>query len=437
MPPATSRRWRRDRAPRRRPRARAASARGAPGESRRGLHLGALRRETVARLRATRWREPGAPPRSSSSPTTSRPTARGVRALHAREGIELALFGGRSHHATAGVDDPGVPHRRVDRARASTRSPRPAATAPSCAARRGASRCRPPGSAPGGPACPFVLWSALWAQLHARAPRRPPADGRDLPRRRRGGGLRPARRGLRARHGARRVHVAAAGGRQRLLGGGARRRRAPAARSARCSSAATRPEKGRRCCVDAWGARGCTAPSGARAGRGRGGRPRRAVGAGAVAGSARSSRPSCATSTGPRTFWSYRRSPSRRFREPWGLVVNEAMNQHVAIVASDAVGAAAGGLVRDGATGSSSRPATPTRWRGRCGACTPTARCGRGWPPRGRATSGPTPSRPGPRASPRPWRRRGAPCVRPPGRLLASTAARARPSSPRPRHRPR
>jgi glycosyltransferase involved in cell wall biosynthesis len=42
---------------------------------------------------------------------------------------------------------------------------------------------------------------------------------------------------------------------------------------------------------------------------------------------------------------------SRRFREPWGLVVNEAMNQHLAIVATDAVGAAAGGLVRDACNG--------------------------------------------------------------------------------------
>ncbi|MGI8557449.1 MAG: glycosyltransferase family 4 protein [Solirubrobacteraceae bacterium] len=37
---------------------------------------------------------------------------------------------------------------------------------------------------------------------------------------------------------------------------------------------------------------------------------------------------------------------TRDFLEPWGLVVNEAMNQHTAIIASDAVGAAAGGLVR-------------------------------------------------------------------------------------------
>jgi glycosyltransferase involved in cell wall biosynthesis len=39
------------------------------------------------------------------------------------------------------------------------------------------------------------------------------------------------------------------------------------------------------------------------------------------------------------------------FREPWGLVVNEAMNQGLAVIASDAVGAVAGGLIRDGHNG--------------------------------------------------------------------------------------
>ncbi len=43
--------------------------------------------------------------------------------------------------------------------------------------------------------------------------------------------------------------------------------------------------------------------------------------------------------------------PTRTFREPWGLVVNEAMNRGLAVIASDAVGAAAGGLVRDGVNG--------------------------------------------------------------------------------------
>jgi glycosyltransferase involved in cell wall biosynthesis len=39
------------------------------------------------------------------------------------------------------------------------------------------------------------------------------------------------------------------------------------------------------------------------------------------------------------------------FLEPWGLVVNEAMHQGTPVIASDAVGAAAGGLVRDGQNG--------------------------------------------------------------------------------------
>jgi glycosyltransferase involved in cell wall biosynthesis len=42
---------------------------------------------------------------------------------------------------------------------------------------------------------------------------------------------------------------------------------------------------------------------------------------------------------------------TRTFREPWGLVVNEAMNRGLAVIATDAVGAAAGGLVRDEVNG--------------------------------------------------------------------------------------
>jgi glycosyltransferase involved in cell wall biosynthesis len=43
--------------------------------------------------------------------------------------------------------------------------------------------------------------------------------------------------------------------------------------------------------------------------------------------------------------------PTRRFREPWGLVCNEAMHQGKPVIASDAVGAVAGGLVRDDRNG--------------------------------------------------------------------------------------
>jgi glycosyltransferase involved in cell wall biosynthesis len=43
--------------------------------------------------------------------------------------------------------------------------------------------------------------------------------------------------------------------------------------------------------------------------------------------------------------------PTRDFVEPWGLVVNEAFDQGVAVIATTAVGAAAGGLVRHEETG--------------------------------------------------------------------------------------
>ena len=39
------------------------------------------------------------------------------------------------------------------------------------------------------------------------------------------------------------------------------------------------------------------------------------------------------------------------FKEPWGLIVNEAMNQTTVVIASDAVGAAAGGLIKNGENG--------------------------------------------------------------------------------------
>jgi glycosyltransferase involved in cell wall biosynthesis len=38
-------------------------------------------------------------------------------------------------------------------------------------------------------------------------------------------------------------------------------------------------------------------------------------------------------------------------KEPWGLVCNEAMHAGLPVVATDAVGAAVGGLIRDGESG--------------------------------------------------------------------------------------
>lgn len=43
--------------------------------------------------------------------------------------------------------------------------------------------------------------------------------------------------------------------------------------------------------------------------------------------------------------------PTARFLEPWGLVCNEAMHQGRPVIATTAVGAVAGGLVRNGETG--------------------------------------------------------------------------------------
>ena len=50
--------------------------------------------------------------------------------------------------------------------------------------------------------------------------------------------------------------------------------------------------------------------------------------------------------------------------EPWGLVANEAMNQRCAIIATDAVGAAAGGLVRHEQTGLVVRAGDPAALAG-------------------------------------------------------------------------
>jgi glycosyltransferase involved in cell wall biosynthesis len=51
--------------------------------------------------------------------------------------------------------------------------------------------------------------------------------------------------------------------------------------------------------------------------------------------------------------------PTPRFREPWGLVCNEAMHQRRPVLATTTVGAVAGGLVRDGVTGVVVAPGDP------------------------------------------------------------------------------
>jgi glycosyltransferase involved in cell wall biosynthesis len=51
--------------------------------------------------------------------------------------------------------------------------------------------------------------------------------------------------------------------------------------------------------------------------------------------------------------------PTSRFREPWGLVCNEAMHQGRTVIATTSVGAVAGGLVRHGQTGWVIAPGDP------------------------------------------------------------------------------
>jgi glycosyltransferase involved in cell wall biosynthesis len=59
--------------------------------------------------------------------------------------------------------------------------------------------------------------------------------------------------------------------------------------------------------------------------------------------------------------------PTPRFKEPWGLVVNEAFEQGRPVIATTAVGAVAGGLVRDGATGLVIAPGDPDALAGAIG----------------------------------------------------------------------
>lgn len=273
--------------------------------------------------------------------------------LHAREGLELALFGGRSHHATAGLDDPGVPFRRVRQHEvlAAAASGRHRAVVCGTAGRlalpaawRGARRA----------GVPFLLWSALWAELvtpaHLAAWPLMAAIYRDADAVV-AYGEHVAR--FARRHGARAVAVAP----QAVDGpwwsapaDGAALRLAPfqalfVGRPA--------PEKGLGVLLEAWGRAGLPARSSALVLVGPDAGPPAVDGAGAPPVVPFGPQPAAEL----RSFYAASdvlvvpSLPTRAFREPWGLVVNEAMHRRTAVVASDAVGAAAGGLVRHGETG--------------------------------------------------------------------------------------
>jgi glycosyltransferase involved in cell wall biosynthesis len=283
--------------------------------------------------------------------------------LHEREEIELALFGGSARHGGEALSGPlAVPHRRLrpsrlERLAASGRyravvcstSGRVAPLAAWAGARRGR--------------VPLILWASLWAH-----PRSVAHAFTYLP-------LRWLYRSADAvvtygehvssyvlARGARNVHVAA-----QAVDNGFWGEPVSAPDAARWpAEAQTRflfvgrpaPEKGLAVLAEAW-RRAALAPGAALLaviadGRhprgGRRGVLRAPVGPGvAVTGAV-----AAAALRSIYTAADVLVAPSiatRTFREPWGLVINEAMNQRVSVIASDAVGAAAGGLVRDGENG--------------------------------------------------------------------------------------
>jgi glycosyltransferase involved in cell wall biosynthesis len=270
-------------------------------------------------------------------------------ALHAREGIELALFGGRSHHATAGMEDPGVPFRVVaqrdvhalaasGRFRAVVCGTVGRAALP--AAWLGARRAR----------VPFVLWSALWADLrtpaHVLARPLMAAIYRDADAVVAYG---PHVAAYAGRRGARRVTIAPQAVDNAFWSAPADAPVRPAPFTVLFVGRAVR-EKGVPELLTAWRDAGLDPAAAALALAGDGHDPRSAGVSGVrVVGSVRPAE--------LRNFYAgagvvaIPSIPSPRFVEPWGLVANEAMNQRCAVIATDAVGAAAGGLVRHERTG--------------------------------------------------------------------------------------
>jgi glycosyltransferase involved in cell wall biosynthesis len=269
-------------------------------------------------------------------------------ALHDRTPIELALFGGRVHHATRGIADPGVPHRHVTprAVHALAASGRYRAVVAGTAGRTalpaawlGARRAR----------VPFVLWSALWAELRtpAHLAARPlmAAIYRDAAAVVAYG---PHVAAFARDHGARRIEIAPQSVDNTFWSApaDAPERRAP---FQVLFVGRDTPEKGVAPLLAAWRAAGLDRREAVLVVAGDGHEAASGVSGVEVVGAldARNLRNFYA-GAGVVAIPSI---PSPRFVEPWGLVANEAMNQHCAVIATDAVGAAAGGLVRHERTG--------------------------------------------------------------------------------------
>lgn len=306
--------------------------------------------------------------------------------LSEREGVELALFGGRTRH---GFDlDPARPH-APRTAATSTSARRPADTGPPnpplpfphlhvpqrrLAPLAASGRYRAVVLSTGGrvalPAAwagarragvPVILWTSLWAHPRSAAHLASYAALRRL--------YRSAdaivtygphvSAYVRAR-GARNVHSAPQSVDNAFWGSAEcvpARLPEPAARAGAKFLFAGRPtrEKGLGVLIEAWSDSGLVAPSAALVLVGVGSAPPWVPAGGAVRSSLAWLDPVPAREL--RGLYAAADAlvvpsiPTRTFREPWGLVVNEAMNRKLPVIASDAVGAAAGGLVRDGHNG--------------------------------------------------------------------------------------
>ena len=247
------------------------------------------------------------------------------RALHEREGLLVARFPGARLHATRGVEDPGVPVvdvaerdvaglARQARAVIAGTSGRVALPA----AYRGARRAR----------VPFVLWTALWAHPRAAAHVASFALLRHLYRR--ADAVATYGEHVSAyvmARGARNVHVAPQAVDPVFWSAGERRE--DGFRALYVGRVA--PEKGVHVLEEAWERAGVEGEL-------------VIVGPGSAVGAV--SPEEVRNFLGGASVVVMPSIPTRTFREPWGLVANEAMHQHVPVIASDAVGAAAGGLVR-------------------------------------------------------------------------------------------
>jgi len=245
-------------------------------------------------------------------------------ALHERESIEVALFGGRDRHGAAARAPLPVPHRAVSqrevhalaaggrhRAVIAGLGGRVAPLAAALGARRAG--------------VPFVLWTGLWA--HPRSAAHALSYAPTLWLYRTADAVAtygPHVSEYVRRRGARNVHVAPQAVDPAFWGAavpGRRERDFQVLFVGRPD-----PEKGRAVLLEAWPDAVCVgdppvAPEEVR---------------NFLAGS------DVLVVASLRT---------RTFREPWGLIVNEAMLQRVPVIASDQVGAAAGGLVRHERTG--------------------------------------------------------------------------------------